>query len=101
MEIQQEFFSVCDEKKDSKWEMLTARVTPDEKDAINLHCKEVFRVPYSVVTRLLWRRIISGYREIPQGHRDDVMTDIDQASSDIISYLPVILRQRRRHRRDF
>jgi len=104
VEIQQEFLDIAKcMSKDSKWEMLTARVTPEEKEDIRTFCREVFKLPYSVVTRLLWRRIISNYRIMPQvsNQRTDVITDLDQAAQDVISYLPVILRQRQRHPRNF
>jgi hypothetical protein len=101
MEYQQDFLGVDLEARGEKWQILQARTTPEEKRDIFLHCKLVLKLPYSVVTRLIWRRIIANYRVMPQIRRDDVMKEIEQASEDVLMYLPVIAKQRQRHPREF
>jgi hypothetical protein len=101
MEYQNEFQGIDLGYKDAKWQILQARTTPDEKEQIFKHCRMVLKLPYSVVTRLIWRKIISNYKVMPQVRRDDVMKEIEHATDDVVMYLPVIAKQRQRYPREF
>jgi hypothetical protein len=92
-EVQQDFIGTNAATRGNKWESLQARVTPDEKCEIYVHCKQVIKLPYSVVTRLIWRRVISQYRSMPQVRHDE-MAEMNQAADDVMMYIPVIRKQR-------
>lgn len=84
----------------SKWDTLQARVTPDEKVDIYKHCKLVVQLPYSVITRLIWRRIISQYRIMPAVQHDS-LTEINRATDDVMLCIPVVRQQRQRDPSNF
>ena len=89
-------------RPDCKWDILQARVSPEEKDEIYKHCRHTFKLPYSVVTRLIWRKMLSDYRTMPKDdHPEDVMVGIQRAVDDTVSYIPVIVRQRQRNPRNY
>lgn len=92
-EIQQEFLVADAANRGNKWETLRARVTPEEKAEIYTHCKAIVRLPYSVITRLIWRRIIAQYRTMPNVQHDAV-TEVNQAVDDVMLCIPVIRQQR-------
>jgi len=100
-EFQQDFIGIDNAAKGAKWAVLPARCTEEEKRDIYLHCKAVIKLPYSVVTRLIWRRIISEYRSMPQAARFDAMQDVDQAADYVIAHIPVVKRQMPYVRRGF
>jgi len=92
-EFQQDFIGIDKTAKGSKWAVLPARCTEEEKRDISLHCRAIIKLPYSVVTRLIWRRIISDYRSMPQAARFDAMQDVDQAVDYVVAHIPVVKRQ--------
>ena len=93
MEYQHDFLGVDMKTKGEKWETLQARATPEEKRDIFLHCKSIIKLPYSVVTRLIWRRIINNYRTMPNLQREP-MKEIDHATDEVLEYIPIIRKQR-------
>ena len=88
-------------KNDVKWDILQARVSPDEKSEIYTHCRRVFKLPYSVMTRLIWRKMLSDYKCMPKTGPQDVMMDIERAVDNTVTYLPVIVRQRKHDPRNY
>lgn len=93
-EIQQDFIGVDLKERGEKWEILQARATPEDKRDIFLHCKANIHLSYSVVTRLIWKRILSNYRSMPQQYGDPI-SEINQAVDEVMEYLPAIRQQRR------
>ena len=84
----------------SKWETVQARVTPEEKTEIYSHCKLVIQLPYSVITRLIWRRIISQYKSMPN-IQHDALTEVNMAADDVVLCIPVIRQQRAQAPRNY
>ena len=74
----------------TRWEIMQARVTPTEKEVIQQHCKNVLHLPYSVVTRLFWRKRLADYRLMPQLHTGDVSKDIALGTREVMMYLPIM-----------
>jgi hypothetical protein len=93
MEYQQDWLGHDLESKGQKWEMLTARATPDEKRDVFLMCKTVIKLPYSVITRLIWRKILHNYRTMPQVRHNEV-EEVEKAVDEVLEYIPIIRRQR-------
>jgi hypothetical protein len=91
--IKEEFVETNDATRGGKWETVSARVTPEEKEDIYRHCKGVIKLPYSVITRLIWRRILNDYRTMP-GVRHDEMKEVETAVEQVMVYVPVIRKQR-------
>lgn len=78
--------------KGEKWEYLQARCTPDEKREIFLYCKGIIKLPYSVITRLIWRRILHNHRIAPQLKNDEIK-ETERAVDEILVYIPAIKNQ--------
>jgi hypothetical protein len=78
---------------EAKWQVVQARVTPDEKTEIFLYCKST-NLNYSVLTRIIWRKIINNWRTMPQV-RQEPTKEIDTAISEVETYLPIIIRQKK------
>jgi len=91
-ELQYEF-GRKDPVPEAKYLALQARVTPDEKQEIFLYCKSV-GLTYSVITRIIWRKLISNWRSMPQ-IRQEPIREIDTALNEVETYLPVIIRQKK------
>lgn len=100
VEIQHDFIGVDTATKGEKWESLQARCSPEEKRDVYLYCKTVIKLPYSVITRLIWRRVLHNYRMMPQARNDEVK-EIEDATDQVLGYLPVIRKQRHYAPRDF
>ncbi|MFA5320399.1 MAG: hypothetical protein WC418_04380 [Candidatus Omnitrophota bacterium] len=98
---QQDFLGMNNETRGSKWDVLPARATVEEKRDIFAHCKMVIKLPYSVVTRLIWRKILSDYKSMPQAGRYDAMQDVNQAVEQTVGYMPIIRKQRYYMPREF
>ena len=81
------------ESKGQKWEMLTARATPEEKRDIFMCCRSVIKLPYSVITRLIWRKILHNYRTMP-GVRHSEIQEVEKAVDEVLEYIPIIRKQR-------
>ena len=92
-EIQEDWLGTDLETRGVRWETLQARVTPEEKRDIFLYCKTVVKLPFSVVTRLIWRRILSNYRRMPQIQGDSVQ-EVNKATDEVLDYIPIIRKQR-------
>ena len=91
-ELQYEFGS-REPIPETKWQTLQARVSPDEKIDVFLYCKSV-GLSYSVITRIMWRKILSNWRTMPQ-IRSEPTKEIDSALEEVVTYLPVIVRQKK------
>ena len=81
-------------EKDNKWATVMARVSLDEKRDIFLYCHSV-SLNYSVLTRIIWKKILNNIREIPSATRPEPTKEIDNAINDAITYIPVIVQQRK------
>jgi trimethylamine:corrinoid methyltransferase-like protein len=90
----QDLFTKEGENFEAKWQFLAARCSPEEKQDIQRFCKGQLKLPYSVVTRIIWRRIISKYREMPQVRKDE-MSEIEKNVDEVLEYIPVIRRQQK------
>ncbi len=100
MEYQQDWIGLDLETKGQKWEMLTARATPEEKRDVFLMCKSVIKLPYSVITRLIWRKILHNYQTMPQIRHNEV-EEVEKAVDEVLEYIPIIRRQRQYAPRQF
>jgi len=92
-EIQLDFIGVDLATRGEKWQFLQARCSPEEKRDVFLYCKTVIKLPYSVVTRLIWRRLLHNYRTMPQVRYDEVK-EIERATDEVLEYIPIIRKQR-------
>lgn len=99
-EIQQDWIGIDLETRGEKWQILQARATPEEKRDVFLYCKSVIKLPYSVVTRLIWRRILHNYRTMPQARADEIK-EIERATDEVLEYIPIIRKQRYYSSRQF
>jgi len=77
----------------AKWEVLQARVDPEEKQDVVKYCRGVAKLPYSLITRLIWRRIISEYKTMPQARSYDAMQDVNREVDYVLAQVPVIRQQ--------
>jgi hypothetical protein len=93
VDFQQDWIGVDLKTKGNKWQFLQARCSPEEKRDVFMCCKTVIKLPYSVITRLIWRRILYNYRIMPQARMDE-LKEIDRATDEVLEYIPVIRRQR-------
>jgi hypothetical protein len=101
-EVEQDMVATNAATRGNKWETLQARVTPDEKVDIYKHCRIVVRLPYSVITRLIWRRIISQYRTMPDpSMQHDALTEVNRAADDVMLCVPVVRMQRANSPRNY
>ena len=82
-EIQQDFLGIDMATRGEKWQFAQARMAPEEKRDVFVYCKTIAKMPYSVITRLIWRRILNNYHRMPQ------------ARHEVVEYIPVIRKQRR------
>lgn len=80
-------------EKGSKWEILQARATPEEKRDIYLCCQGQIGLKYSVVTRIIWRRILYRFRTFPKDMRADSLKEVEQAVEEVIGYIPFVRQQ--------
>lgn len=99
-EFQRDFIGIDLESRGEKWETLQARVSPDEKRDIFLYCKTVAQMPFAVLTRLIWRRILNNYKTMPNVRRDEV-TEIEKATDETLEYIPIVRMQRKHIPRSF
>lgn len=99
-EFQQDFVGLDLEAKGEKLELLQARVEPDFKRDVHFHCKTVIKLSYSVVTRLIWRRILNNYKVMPNLQRES-LKEVEQAVEEVLEYIPIIRRQRKFAPRQF
>jgi hypothetical protein len=90
MEFQQDFLGR--DKGDRKWVSVMARVSEEEKRDIFLYCRSV-GLNYSVLTRIIWKKVLCNLRTMPQV-RPDPAKEIDLALRDVVSYIPVVVKQR-------
>jgi len=100
-EYQHDFVGIDNEARGARWEVLQARATHEEKRDIYLYCKTVLKLPYSVATRLIWRKVLADHMEMPEVTRRDPLQEIYQAVDKVLVYVPAIQRQRRMSPRDF
>jgi len=93
-EFQQNWLGIDLKAKGEKWEMLTARATPDEKRDIYLCCQGQIGLKYSVITRIIWRRILYRFKTYPSEMRREAIQEVEQAVDEVMEYIPVIRKQR-------
>lgn len=91
-ELQFDLFSQQKELNESKWKTKQMRVSPEEDEEITKTAKWI-GLPYSVTNRIIWRILSRRRIEMPQ-IKSNPIKEIDQASEEFFTMLPVYSKQR-------